>query len=48
MKLCCRDYKSFNLKSLNNDLNEARKAEKDINSSLFENIFLQVLDAKLL
>ena len=40
-----RDYKSFNFESFNNELNELLKSEKDINYSLFENIFLQVLNA---
>ena len=37
-------YKSFNFESFNNELNELLKIEKDINHSLFENIFLQVLN----
>ena len=41
----CRGYKSFNFESFNNELNELLKSEKDINYSLFENIFLQVLNA---
>ena len=40
-----RDYKSFNFESFNNELNELLKSEKEINYSLFENIFLQVLNA---
>ena len=40
-----RDYKSFNFESFNNELNELLKSEKEINYSLFENIFLQVLKA---
>ena len=40
-----RDYKSFNFESFHNELNELLKSEKDINYSLFENIFLQVLNA---
>ena len=40
-----RDYKSFNFESFRNELNELLKIEKDINYSLFENIFLQVLNA---
>ena len=40
-----RDYKSFDFESFNNKLNELLKSEKEINCSLFENIFLQVLDA---
>ena len=40
-----RDYESFNFESFNNELNEILKSEKDINYSLFENIFLQVLNA---
>ena len=40
-----RDYKSLNFESINNELNELLKTEKDINYSLFENIFLQVLNA---
>ena len=38
------DYKSFNFGSFNNELIELLKSEKDINYSLFENIFLQVLN----
>ena len=40
-----RDYKPFNFESFYNELNELLKSEKDINYSLFENIFLQVLNA---
>ena len=40
-----RDYKSFNFESFYNELNELLKSEKDINYSLFENIFLEVLNA---
>ena len=40
-----RDYKSFNFESFHNELNELLKSEKYINYSLFENIFLQVLNA---
>ena len=40
-----RDYKSFNFGSFNNELNELLKSENEINCSLFENIFLQVLNA---
>ena len=40
-----RDYNSFNFGSFNNELNELLKIGKDINYSLFENIFLQVLNA---
>ena len=40
-----RDYKSFNFESFNNELIELLKSEKDINHSLFENIFLHVLNA---
>ena len=40
-----RDYKSFNFESFNNELNELLKSEKDMNYSLFESIFLQVLNA---
>ena len=40
-----RDYKSFNFESFDNELNELLKSEKEINYSLFENIFLQVLNA---
>ena len=40
-----RDYHSFNFESFNNELNELLKSERDINYSLFENIFLQVLNA---
>ena len=40
-----RDYKSFNFEYFNNELNELLKSEKDISYSLFENIFLQVLNA---
>ena len=40
-----RDYKSFNVESFNNELNKLLKIEKDINYSLFENLFLQVLNA---
>ena len=40
-----RDYKSFNFESFHNELNELLKSEKDINYSLFENIFLKVLNA---
>ena len=39
-----RDYKSFNSESFNNQLNKFLKSEKDINYSLFENIFLQVIN----
>ena len=39
------ETKSFNFESFNNELNELLKSEKDINYSLFENIFLQVLNA---
>ena len=39
-----RDYKSFNFESFHNELNELLKSEKDINYSLLENIFLQVLN----
>ena len=39
-----RDYKPFNFESFNNELNEFLKSEKDINCSLFETIFLQVLN----
>ena len=35
-----RDYKSFNFLIFNNELNELLKNEKDVNYSLFENIFL--------
>ena len=37
-----REYKTFNFESFNNELNEPLKSEKEINYSLFENIFLQV------
>ena len=40
-----RDYKFFYFESFHNELNELLKSEKDINYSLFENIFLQVLNA---
>ena len=40
-----RDYKSLKFESFNNELNWLLKSEKDINSSLFENIFLQILSA---
>ena len=40
-----RDYKSFNFESFNNELSKLLKSEKEINYSLFENIFLQVQDA---
>ena len=40
-----RDCKSFNFEFSNNELNELLKSEKEINYSLFENIFLQVLNA---
>ena len=40
-----QDYKSFNFESFNNELNELLKSEKDMNYSLFESIFLQVLNA---
>ena len=40
-----RDYKSFNFKSVYNELNELLKSEEDINYSLLENIFLQVVNA---
>ena len=40
-----RDYKYFNFESFHNELNEFLKSEKDINFSLFQNIFLQVLIA---
>ena len=40
-----RDYKSFNFEPFNNELNELLKTEKDINYPLFENNFLQVLNA---
>ena len=40
-----RDYKSYNFESFNNELNELLKSENDINYSLFENIFLQVVNA---
>ena len=39
------DYKSFNFEYFNNELNDLLKSEKDISYSLFENIFLQVLNA---
>ena len=39
-------YKSFNFESFHNELNELLKTEKDINYSLFENIFPQVLNAR--
>ena len=39
-----RDYKSINFESFNNELNELLKSEKDINYSLFENLFLQFLN----
>ena len=34
-----RNYKSFNFESFKNKLKELQKSEKDINYSLFENIF---------
>ena len=40
-----QDYKSFSFESFNNELNELLKSEKEINYSLFENNFLQVLNA---
>ena len=40
-----RDYKSYNFESFNNELNELLKSENDINYFLFENIFLQVVNA---
>ena len=40
-----RDYKTFNFESFNNELNELLKNEKYISYSLFENIFLEVLNA---
>ena len=41
-----RDYKSFNFESFNNnELRKLLKSEKEINYSLFENIFLQVQNA---
>ena len=40
-----RDCKSFNFESFNSELNELLNSEKEINYSLFENIFLQVLNA---
>ena len=43
-----RDYKSFNFESFNNELTKLLKSEKDIKYSLFENIFLQVLNAHAL
>ena len=39
------DYKSFTFESFTNELNELLKSGKEINYSLFENIFLQVLNA---
>ena len=39
-----REYKYFNFESFNNEFNELLKSKKDINNSLFENIFLQVLN----
>ena len=39
-----REYKYFNSESFNNEFNELLKSKKDINNSLFENIFLQVLN----
>ena len=35
-----RDYKSFNFQSFSNELNELLKSGKDINYSLFENMYL--------
>ena len=35
----------MNFESFNNELKELLKCEKDLNYSLFENIFLQVLNA---
>ena len=40
-----RDYKSFNFESINNEVNKLPKSEKYINYSLFQNIFLHVLNA---
>ena len=40
-----RDYKSFNFESINNEVNKLPKSKKYINYSLFQNIFLQVLNA---
>ena len=40
-----RDCKSFNFESVYNELNELLKSKEDINYSLLENIFLQVVNA---
>ena len=39
-----RDYKTFNFESVSNELNEILKSKENTNYSLFENIFLQVLN----